>query len=202
MVWNLSYTRVYSKKLSTKSKLSLNTNSIIIIYHGATTQWRIVGYKKTAAILERLPPSTFAGMQVLVDQVSPLRDLASVQKSVTKRLQKENEKLRNRLEKLEENVDETEQHGRNINLVLKCVPEDANSTQREDTTSKFVNTLSAHSMSRANLLPQSHRLDMTNFRAALYTARRRAKSLLPKIYGRRKEWSLPLLTVKNAHTCS
>ena len=70
--------------------------------------------QKTAAILERLPPSTSAGMQVLVDQVSPLRDLASVQKSVTKRLQKENEKLRNRLEKLEENVDETEQHGKNI----------------------------------------------------------------------------------------
>lgn len=154
--------------------------------------------QKTAAILERLPPSTSAGMQVLVDQVSPLRDLASVQKSVTKRLQKENEKLRNRLEKLEENVDETEQHGRNINLVLKGVPEDANSTQREDTTTKFVNTLSAHSMR----LPRSHRLDMTNFRAALYTARRRAKSLVPKIYGRRREGSLPLLTVKNAHTCS
>ena len=158
--------------------------------------------QKTAAILERLPPSTSAGMQVLVDQVSPLRDLASVQKSVTKRLQRKNEKLRNRLEKLEENVDETEQHGRNINLVLKCVPEDANSTQREDTTSKFVNTLSAHSMSRANLLPQSHRLDMTNFRAALYTARRRAISLVTKVYGRRREGSLPLLTVKKAHTCS
>ena len=152
--------------------------------------------QKTAAILERLPPST-AGMQVLVDQV-----VASAQKSVTKRLQKENEKLRNRLEKLEENVNETEQHGRNITLVLKGVPEDANSTQREDTTTKFVYTLSAHSMSRANLLPRSHRLDKTNFRAALYTARRRAISLVTKIYGRRREGSLPLLTVKKAHTCS
>ena len=174
-----------------------------MIYHGATTQWQIVGCKK------RLPSwKDFHRRPLLVCKSSLIkcrrcaRDLASVQKSVTKRLQKENEKLRNRLEKLEENVDETEQHGRNINLVLKCVPEDANSTQREDTTSKFVNTLSAHSMSRANLLPQSHRLDMTNFRAALYTARRRAISLVTKIYGRRREGSLPLLTVKNAHTCS
>ena len=99
--------------------------------------------QKTAAILERLPPSTSAGMQVLVDQVSPLQDLASVQKSVTKRLQKENEKLRNRLEKLEENVDKTEQRSRNINLVLKGTREHENEicqhTQRPfDEQSKLV----------------------------------------------------------------
>ena len=38
-------------------------------------------------------------------------------------------------------MDKNEQHGRNLNLILKGIPED---TQREDTTKKFVNAINEH----------------------------------------------------------
>ena len=57
-----------------------------------------------------------------------------------KRLRKEIKSLDDRFSALAEKVDENEQHDRNINLILKGVPEG----EREDTTKKFVEAINKH----------------------------------------------------------
>ena len=122
--------------------------------------------EKTTAILSTLPTTTSPETKVLIElvklllqEIKELKELNSdqsvlksqieVQKTVTNRLTKENEKLRDRLDELETHVDENEQHGRNVNLVLKGIPEEVrgNGGERgrgENTTAKFVEALNTH----------------------------------------------------------
>ena len=80
-------------------------------------------------------------------ELSKLTDKIAVQETVTTRLQNDNRNLRQNvstlktnLKDLEEKFDEIEQHGRNVNLVLRGLKEEKN----EDTTEKFVSSLNEH----------------------------------------------------------
>ena len=121
--------------------------------------------EKTTAILSTLPTTTSPETKVLIEliklllnEIKDLKELNSdvpalkgqieVQKTVTNRLKKDNVRLHERIDELSALVDENEQHGRNVNLVLKGIPEEdhGQGTERrhENTTVKFVEALNAH----------------------------------------------------------
>ena len=132
--------------------------------------------EKVTAILDQLPENTSPEIQVLVKLVhllldenkndfKKLQDIVEVQKTVSERLvdensrlKKQNESLHRRLIDIEYQVDENEQHDRNINLVIKGVPESNN----EDTTKKFVDALNEHyeggNRLKTSDIKRSHRL--------------------------------------------
>ena len=137
--------------------------------------------EKTNDILSKLPTQVTAETDVLVNLVklllaevvnkkdlSSLQGLVEVQKAVTDnlvadntRLQKQNKNLHERLYDLEGKVDDNEQHDRNINLILKGIPEEEG-RNREDTTKKFVESLNQHYSNEHKLkmedIARSHRL--------------------------------------------
>ena len=135
---------------------------------------------KTANILAELPSSTSKETLVLVNlvrllleqskeqsqELTTLRSVVEVQRNVSENFIVENKRLRDNLKTLDdrfnvlaEKVDENEQHGRNVNLILKGVPED---TEREDTTKKFINAINEHYKNDKHLktsdIKRSHRL--------------------------------------------
>ena len=134
--------------------------------------------EKTTEVLNKLPVEVSPETQVMVNlikllleevsnsELGSLKGLIAVQKKVTDNLEKENNRLRERLDSLEDHVDEMEQHGRNVNLILKGIPEavadERNREQREDTTKKFVEALNQHLGNENKLSPadiaRSHRL--------------------------------------------
>ena len=138
--------------------------------------------EKTTAILNTLPSEVSNEMGVLVSlvkllieevnnsELSSLKSLIQVQKTVTdglveenRRLRDENKMLHERLNDLEEDVDSIDQHGRNVNLVLKGIPEEKlKPPQREKTTQKFVDALNKHYDNDNKLvmadITRSHRL--------------------------------------------
>ena len=115
--------------------------------------------QKTDEVLRNMPINASPETTVLVNlvkllleemdrsELSTLKDKIATQTVVTDRLVEENKRLRDRLEDLEEQVDNNEQHDRNRNLLLRGVPEEE--TRRgpdgkvipENTTKKFVDTL-------------------------------------------------------------
>ena len=139
--------------------------------------------EKTTAILSTLPTTTSPETKVLIEliklllnEIKDLKELNSdvpalkgqieVQKTVTNRLKKDNVRLHERIDELSALVDENEQHGRNVNLVLKGIPEEdhGQGTERrhENTTVKFVEALNAHFDGQNKLveadIARSHRL--------------------------------------------
>ena len=95
--------------------------------------------EKTTAILSTLPTTTSPETKVLIEliklllnEIKDLKELNSdvpalkgqieVQKTVTNRLKKDNVRLHERIDELSALVDENEQHGRNVNLILKGIP--------------------------------------------------------------------------------
>ena len=127
---------------------------------------------RTAEVLSKLPTDISPEIQVMVELIklligevgksSSLKSLVEVQRKVSENLKKENTRLRERIENLEEHVDDFEQHGRNINLVLKGVPEVDRNGERENTTTKFVEALNEHLGDENKLvsadISKSHRL--------------------------------------------
>ena len=95
-------------------------------------------------------------MTKTIESMALLQDRVNVQERITTALQAENAKLRNRIDNLEESVDNNEQHGRNRNLVLHGLPE----VKDENTTKTFVDTINKHlniTITNADI-ERSHRL--------------------------------------------
>jgi regulator of replication initiation timing len=143
--------------------------------------------EKLTAILQQLPTDASPEIKVVVDlmtllitslssELSSLKDIVNVQKNVTdrlvnenKRLQQRNRELDERLSYIEHRVDENEQHDRNVNLLLKGIPEVNGNGQggnrnrvQEDTTKKFIDAVNRHFDPQNHLkmddIARSHRL--------------------------------------------
>ena len=139
--------------------------------------------QKTEAILSTLTTPTAPETTVLINlvtllleeigktDIAPLKGQLAIQKTVTDRLEKENKRLKrrnddleDRLADIEEQVDSIEQHGRNMNLCLKGVPEAANeeSRKKENTTKIFVDSINKHYPQQKQLtvndIARTHRL--------------------------------------------
>ena len=122
----------------------IQTTTIINTLSNEATNDRKVLVNLTKLLLDEVNKS----------ELSSLKGLIEVQKKVTdnlvsenERLQRQNMQLKDRLSTMECLVDENEQHDRNINLVLRGIPEDPppnNPNQRENTTKKFVDALNQH----------------------------------------------------------
>ena len=138
--------------------------SVKIIWYLSETMETATLTERTTAIINGLSETASSDTKVLVGLIkllleevsglSSMKGLIEVQKTVTdnlvlenERLRKQNKNLHDRLEDLEVQVDNGEQHGRNINLMMKGVPEEQrkpNSKVKENTTKKFVETINKH----------------------------------------------------------
>ena len=104
--------------------------------------------------------SEFKTISSIVSKVTELESVVSVQKTVTSALRQENKRLCDALTKLEVQVDNNEQHDRNINLLIHGVPEG----EGEDTTKKFVAVLNEKMAASLKVddIARSHRLGRFN----------------------------------------
>ena len=75
-----------------------------------------------------------------VREIVALKSTIEIQGNVIEKLAADNKRLNKKLNDIEQTVDNNEQHDRNINLILRGVPEEKD----EDTTKTFINKLNEH----------------------------------------------------------
>ena len=145
--------------------------------------------QKTENILSTMPETVAPEVAVMIglvkllleemdrSELSTLKDTVATQRVVTDKLASDNKRLRNRvydledrLYDLEEKTDNIEQHGRNINLILRGIPEGPEENEldedgkpiQENTTKKFVDVINSKFETSQQLkmtdIARSHRL--------------------------------------------
>ena len=98
----------------------------------------------------------FKAISSIVNKVTELESVVSVQQTVTSALRIDNKRLCDAIDKLSYQVDNNEQHDRNINLLIHGVPEE----EGEDTTKTFVAVLNDNMAASLKVgdIARSHRL--------------------------------------------
>ena len=81
---------------------------------------------------------------VEINRLNKLTDIAAVQKSVSTALVKENKLQKKRIDELEIMIDNSEQHGRNRNLLINGVQE-CRAEEKENCVKKFVDSVNSKS---------------------------------------------------------